>query len=469
MSGHAGNIMVPLTMFAWIPGVLIIFSRMDHKKAAAFAFVAGWMFLPVASFKFAGLPDYTKMTATCTGILLGAWIYDRNTLTGFKAEAVDIPMFLWCTAPFLSSVVNGLGAYDGISSAMYQTITWGLPYFIGRIYFSNANSLHILCWYIFLGGIIYIPFCLIEMRMSPQLHRLMYGFHQHSFLQTMRGNGFRPMVFMEHGLMVAMWMISASFIGVWFAYLKLLPATILKVPARPLLGLLLLTTMLMKSTGAFILLLTGLACLYASTKAKTTLLIWLLLLIPPAYIVTRTTGIWSGENLSGLVAEKFSEERGQSLQFRFDNETILVDKAMEGSFFGWGGWGRSRVFDEDGKDLSVTDGLWIIALGTTGVYGISVLLITIQLPVFLLLYRRSPDGWTNAQYGPASVLVILLALYMIDNLLNAMVNPMFMLFNGGLCGMLMHPENHVCQGTSPQSPQPQTTTGTRFLSDIRHI
>lgn len=469
MLGNAGNALVPLTMFAWVPGVLYIFKRLEPRKAAACAFVAGWMFLPVAAFKLPGLPDYTKMTATCTGILLGAYVFDRDTLTGFKFAPVDIPMLLWCTCPFLSSVFNGLGPYDGVSSAMYQSITWGLPYFIARIYFNDPESQRTLCWYIFLGGVIYIPFCLIEMRMSPQLHRNLYGYHQHSFLQTIRGDGFRPMVFMEHGLMVAMWMISASFIGIWFKRVGLMPDKVFGIPSKLLLGMLLVTTLLMKSTGAVGLLFAGLVCLLFSVKTRTTLLIWALLAVPPAYVVARSSGMWSGEKLTTWISEKYSEERGQSLQFRFDNENILVVKAMEGTFFGWGGWGRSRVYDEDGKDISVTDGLWIIVLGTRGLYGVILLILTIQLPVLLLLHRRSPAGWTEPDHAPAAVMAVLLALYMIDNLLNAMVNPMFMLFAGGMCGMLGEEgqQMHVLQeggAVSVVTPRP-VVQRTRFLTD----
>src|SRR5437764_1120755 len=40
------------------------------------------------------------------------------------------------------------------------------------------------------------------------------------------------------------------------------------------------------------------------------------------------------------------------------------------SWFGWGGWGRSRIFDQwTGKDISVTDGGWIIYFGVYGWFG----------------------------------------------------------------------------------------------------
>ncbi|MCF8271899.1 hypothetical protein [Chlorobium sp.] len=470
MVSSSGNIMVPIAMFGWIPFVIYLFKRFEPRLAVAIAFVSGWMFLPVAAFKLPALPDYTKTTATCVGILFGAWLFDKARFTLFTFNKLDIPMALWCTAPFFSSVFNGLGPYDGLSQLMYQGITWGLPYYIARIYFNDSDSLKILTMAIFIGGIIYIPFCWFEMIMSPQLHRMTYGYHQHDFLQTIRdGGGFRPMVFMEHGLMTAMWMVIAVFIGTWLYLTGNLRKKIITIPTTFLLGMLIITTIMMQSIGAISLLLIGLATTLLSTRIKSPIPVIILLVIPIMYIYTRTTGIWDGRNLSEFVAEKFSPTRAQSLQFRFDNETILIEKALQGTFFGWGGYGRSRVYNDKGKDISIADGLWIIVLGQNGIYGLMVLTLTIQLPVFIILVRMRPEKWSGDTFAAPIVMAIFLSIYMIDNLLNAMVNPIYMLFCGGITSLLIHePANIVSiqtkgNGTVPNQIQKKLPT-TRFIT-----
>ena len=50
-------------------------------------------------------------------------------------------MFIWCVCPFISSMGNNLGMYDGFSAVAYQVTSWGLPYFIGRIYFNDLVGL----------------------------------------------------------------------------------------------------------------------------------------------------------------------------------------------------------------------------------------------------------------------------------------------------------------------------------------
>ncbi|NTV97881.1 MAG: hypothetical protein HGA70_01785, partial [Chlorobiaceae bacterium] len=57
-----GNIMVPVAMFGWIPVVILLFKKLEPRLAASVAFVAGWMFLPIAAINLPGLPDYTKTT-----------------------------------------------------------------------------------------------------------------------------------------------------------------------------------------------------------------------------------------------------------------------------------------------------------------------------------------------------------------------------------------------------------------------
>ena len=55
---------------------------------------------------------------------------------------------------------------------------------------------------------------------------------------------------------------------------------------------------------------------------------------------------------------------------RLKNEDLLSKKAFEQPWFGWGGWGRSRVFNDEGTDISITDGRWIIIFGQLGVIGL---------------------------------------------------------------------------------------------------
>src|SRR3954454_21379896 len=162
--------LVPLTMFGWIPVVLFLFAILPPRRAVITAFLIAWLFLPMAGYKVRALPDYTKMTATVFGVLMAAAIFDTDRLLSFRPRWVDIPMFVFCCSPFFTSVLNhidGSGVYDGTSQLVTQFVTWGLPYLIGRVYFNDLDGLRELAIGMLIGGLIYVPFCIIEMRLSP--------------------------------------------------------------------------------------------------------------------------------------------------------------------------------------------------------------------------------------------------------------------------------------------------------------
>ena len=107
---------------------------------------------------------------------------------------------------------------------------------------------------ILIGALIYVPLCLFEIKMSPQLHKLVYGFQQHAFYQTKRFGGYRPMVFMQHGIMVALWMAAGTLMA-----LGMMPdrKRIGGVPMGWIVAGLFVVTLLCKSVGAMFLLIVG--------------------------------------------------------------------------------------------------------------------------------------------------------------------------------------------------------------------
>jgi len=118
-------------------------------------------------------------------------------------------------------------------------------------------------------------------------------------------------------------------------------------------------------------------------------------------------------------------------------DDILVAKALERPVFGWGEWGRARVYRKsDGKDIVTTDGLWIIALGNTGIVGLAAVTSALLLPVLAILRRYPARLWTHPAVAPCAVLAVLAALYMIDNLFNAMLNPIYLVTIGGIVSLV---------------------------------
>jgi hypothetical protein len=422
--------LVPITLFGWIPFVILLFVLMPPRRAVIASFLLAWLFLPMAGYGVPGLPDYTKMSATTFGVLIGAALFDTDRLLGWRPKWVDIPMLVWCTCPLVSSYLNGLGLYDGFSEIVRAFISWGLPYVIGRVYFTDLEGLRELAIGIFIGGLIYVPFCWFEARMSPQLHVWVYGFRQHSFHQNVRDGGYRPMVFMQHGLMVGMWMGMTTMIGLWLWRSKTVQK-VWDIPMYVLIPAMFLTVYLCKSKYAVLLLATGMAALFATKMLRTKLIMVALLFVPLTYTALRASGAMTGETIIAAAEAAFGEERSKSAAMRLNNENPLAARAMQKPVWGWGGWGKARVQDERGRDL-ITDSLWIITLGKYGWVGLLAIMTTLLLPMILVVMDWRVELWHHPMVAPVVALAIVCTLYMFDHLMNGMVNPIFMLAAGAV-------------------------------------
>ncbi len=471
------NALVTISLLGWTPVVLLLFLMMQPRRAVITAFVAAWLFLPVKvpdMLMIVGLPELDKMTVTCLAVLLGTFIFDQNRLLSFRPKPFDIPMAMWCAVPLFSSLTNtdstvwghpGIPSplYDGLSEVLKQSVTWGLPYLIGRVYFNNLPALRELAIGVFVGGLVYIPLCAFELKMSPQLHYIVYGSHPHAdFRQAMRGGGWRPTVFMAHGLMVSLWMVTATMLGAWMWFSGSL-RKVVGIPVLVLIVPLLIVAVLCKSMGSLLLMVVGLCTLYFVTRTRMSWPIIVLIALAPTYMSLRATQVWDGMNAVELADTLAGEKRAQSLELRMRNENILTERAVEKPVFGWAGWGRSRVFDRWGKDISITDGMWVIALGKHGLVGLVSLTAVILLPVWLTVKRIPVRLWSHPKAAPAAALSVVLVLYMVDNLLNAMINPMFMLMAGALTA-----QQAIKARPRQASPQPNTNTDTPDTATPNH-
>ena len=383
--------------------------------------------------KLDGIPDYNKMSAACFGVIISAFIFDSRTLFAFRPRIWDLPMLIWCIVPFFSSITNGLGPYDGIVAVSYQTTDWGLPYFIGRVYFNDLAGLRELAMGVLIGGMIYAPLCWYEIRFSPQLHYIVYGYYQFAFDQSKRDAGFRPTVFMQHGLAVGLWMAACTITAFWLWRSKLIRA-VWDIPMWLIFLVLLLTTYFCHSTGALVLMLMGITALYLTERTRWPIWILIIALAAPTYMFVRGTGIWTGQGLIDAISHE-NAGRADSLRVRFFSEGPFVQRAMEQPIFGWAGWDRFRQRDAQGNGIGVPDALWIIALGHNGLVGLISLTLAMILPIFVLWKQIPIPYWIHPGAAPAAALAVLCGLYMCDNLFNAMINPIFVLGAGGICGL----------------------------------
>ncbi|QOV87958.1 hypothetical protein [Humisphaera borealis] len=451
-----------IALYAWVPFVLLVFAVMKPRRAVIFAYVGGWLFLPMLSINFSGIPDLTKITASSFGVLLGAGLFDYKTLLKFRPSLYDLPIVAWCVSPFFTSIVNDLGVYDGVSSIVQQLGLWGIPYFIGRVYFADMEGFTELGIGIIIGALVYLPFCYLEMVISPLLHKYIYGFVQHSIAQAKRWGAFRPMVFMQSSLALAMYMTTAVLIAFWLWVTKA-QKKIMGMPILWVVGILVVTQILCKTMAATAFMFMGIAALYwikwmgKSGGLIAGLPILALAIAPAVYMYARASELVNKDTILTAMGTFTSDDRLVSLEVRLKAEDLVTAQALSAPnpWWGWGKWDPNdtrrtpwRVYMEyekkglDGmptrivRDIAPTDGLWIITMGQYGLIGVTALTLTIILPAFVLWKRVPLKFWAHPAVATAAAMAILLLLHMIDNLLNGMINSLYLLALGGLCGIV---------------------------------
>ncbi len=240
-------------------------------------------------------------------------------------------------------------------------------------------------------------------------------------------------MFLQNGLALGIWMSAACVVGVWIWRTKAI-RRLCHLPVSWLFVVLATTTVLCRSLGALALLTGGVGALFSAKWFQTRFFLVCLFIVPVAYCSARILTDWSGSDIV-LIAEMVDKARARSLQTRLDNEIILIDRALQQPVFGWGQWGRSRVYDQFGKDVSITDGLWIIVLGTSGLVGLLSLGCVYVLPPLLLVFSVPRTELLSPSMAGALTLGVVVALSSIDHLLNGMPNPIIVLAAGGIMGL----------------------------------
>jgi tetratricopeptide (TPR) repeat protein len=422
-----------IVLYACIPLVLIVFGMMPPARAVVVSTIFSWLFLPNVSIGVPGLPDFSKTLATTLGICLGVLIFDRGRISRFQPKLYDLPVFVWCFANILTSLSNDLGVWDGFSQTLKALLLWGFPYLIGRLYLADFEGLRECAMGVVIGGLVYVPLCIFESRMSPVLQSWVYGINS-QFEPPRFGLGYRPNVFLGSGLMVGMWMTAATLCAYWLRSTGAVKQ-VWGISLTWVVLALAATTLLIKSVGAIMLMITGIVMLEVIKWTKASWIVLIIVFLPPTYITLRTTGIWSGQELIDLTVQ-YIPDRGGSIQTRIVSEDHLIEKAKERLWLGWGGFSRNRIIDpRSGKDLFPTDGLWVVFFGIQGMVGLVSLTLTFFQPLWLTYLRIPGRLWSTPVVAPATALAMLLGLYMIDNLANGMPNPLYSIALGGLTGL----------------------------------
>ncbi|SHF71318.1 hypothetical protein SAMN05444273_11054 [Litoreibacter ascidiaceicola] len=437
-----GNII----LFGWPLVVAILFSMYSRHAAILASIIVGYLLLPEQLFfNLPILPTLEKHTIPALSaflilLMIGTSLENRN-LSGWLPRVVVVRLLMLglIAGSFLTVLTNGdplsygplfipaLRPFDAFSTVLSLLVSL-LPFFLARKYLAYPEQQRAVLLTLAVAGALYAFLALYEVRMSPQLNNMLYGFFPHSFLQHIRGDGFRPIVFLNHGLWLSIFFAMAVLAAFGLSRAQSADRKIKYL----VLGTWLLFALIMsKSLGALaitMLLLPLVLFVRVPTQILASAIIASTILLYPAL---RGGELIPTETILGW-AQIIDPERAGSLSFRFFNEDILLEKAQERPLFGWGGFGRNLLYDEAGFDAAVTDGYWVYSVGIGGWVRFASEFGLLCLPAIFAFLKIRKD-----QYGlETSVLLLILSANLIDLIPNATITPITWLLAGAVWGRI---------------------------------
>ena len=446
-----GNGVAYLALAVWPLVSLILFRTLSLERALIWSILGAYLVLPpVTELNLPLVPSMNKATIPNLTVLLIILLgtghrlqLPRSKLALFLSAGLvfaAIPTVLTNADPitfevlrefdfirFVNSELPGQSLRDVLSTLIAQ-ILMIVPFLLARQFLASDAALRDLLVAIMAAGLVLALPAMIEVATSPQLNILVYGFFQHSFEQTVRMGGFRPILFLEHPLWVAILICSSL-----LAAAGLVRVTPLQDRWKMICVALFLAFILWlcKSLASMIYALALVPVLLLTPYRWIVRIAALFAIVAVAYPMLRNFGVVPLEAILAQ-AEAISPARAQSLEFRFGNEERLLERAAERPLFGWGGWGRNLIREEaTGVILTIPDGRWIIIFGTFGWLGYIGEFGLLALPALWLAWQVG----RKTEVSPyAAMLTMILCITMIDTLLNATLTPVIWMVAGALLG-----------------------------------
>lgn len=463
----AQNWFATVAILAWPIVAVWLYSTRPVNQATLWTILGAYLLLPHrALIKVApGIPQLDKTSIAGFAALIGCIFIARRPLWRLKKFGfTEVLLIMLLISPFVTSELNtdpvraglttlpSLDDYEALSAVVAQLLLI-LPFFIGRQLLRTPTDNEELLRVLVIAGLLYSLPMLFELKMSPQLHYWIYGYYATDFIQAMRWGGFRPVVFVGHGLGVAFFTMTAAMAAVALSRTQ---SRVWRLTPKGVAAYLCTMAVLCKSLstlvfGAISIPLVGWATPRLQMRVAL-FLVGLALLYP----LLRVSDYFPVNTIVDT-ADFISTERAGSMKLRFDQEQQLMDRAMERPLFGWGRFGRSRVYDEYGYDMSVTDGRWIITLGQFGLFGFLAEFGLLTFPVFMAASARK-FARSRQEELYLAVLSLILAINIVDLLPNAALTPWTWLVAGALLGRV-----ELLRSRAVQRPQSEAAFKSRKI------
>ncbi len=438
-----------LVLFAWPVVITWLYSARRPMQATVIALLGAHLLLPVhLEVDLPLIPPFDKHSLPNTAAFVACLIFVKNAKRRLlpRFGLVSMLILFYLTAPFMAAANNGdvtwvggrflppMTPYDALSSDIQIALFNLIPFWLGRAFLNDFQALKYVLKCLAIAGLAYSLLIVFEVRMSPQLHTWFYGYFPHEFIQQMRYGGFRPVVFLGHGLIVGFFAMCATIAATALWRMR---TSYTQLPSALVASYLGGVVVLCKAMGSIIytgFLAGAIAILKPRTQRRIAIAIAFFTLIYPPM---RVSGVFPTTQLVEII-RSIDTERSASLQFRFDQEREMIARAQLRPWFGWGIWGRYRTYAKGtGEDTSVTDSRWFITFGQYGYMGFFAEFMLMLSPLWLV--RRVFKTGTPAKERIAvAAMVLLVTIAALDSLVNDAFPPLIWMLSGSLVGYAEH-------------------------------
>jgi hypothetical protein len=363
------NIFAFTMIFLWPIVAILLYKKFDTVTATFWTIVGGYMLLPVkTAIDLPMVPSIGKDEVSAIAALIGCVVIRHEKIAFFGANNLQKTLIgLLLFIPILNVFFNqepmfngarwmpGLTLYDAVGQVLAQYLEL-LPFIIAISIVKNVDDLAKVVRLLVIAGLVYSIPVLFEIRISPQLHSWVYGFFPHDFAQQVRFGGFRAVMFMGHGLLVATFL----FVCVCAAAIQVKIGTQRQKTRNIFIfGYLFLVLMASKSVGAIILTIIAAASILFLFSSMQKVIVKIMVAVFLLYPTLSILGLIPYEGIVAFIND-FNTDKAGSIDFRFTHEKAMLAHAYEKVLIGWGSWARNRLAD------SVSDGYWLIVYGQYG-------------------------------------------------------------------------------------------------------